>query len=205
MNPDEKTNCNQSQDDPPFNIDCSTETLTNEQKTQQKNKTWTSEVSDNTMLAAASGSLSGEHDAIGMLFNESELLGTSSQKESQDESDEITNSDQESTLEAEEKTPSPLAKTNTSPDGSKETSPERAKEPPTIPKGAKNRTSQTTAKKSQAKNRKTDNALTPTDRVTRNKPRLDYGSIHKRKMKRPVLTAQQQVRNNKTHQTSRCK
>ena len=32
MNPDEKTNRNQSQDDPPFDIDCSTETLTNEQK-----------------------------------------------------------------------------------------------------------------------------------------------------------------------------
>ena len=53
------------------------------------------------MLSAASGSLSREHDATGMLFDDSELLGTSSQKESQDESDEMTNSDQESTLEAE--------------------------------------------------------------------------------------------------------
>ena len=105
MNPDEKTNRNQSQDDPPFDIDCSTETLTNEQKNQQNNNTWTSEVSDNTMLSAASGSLSGEHDAAGMLFDESELLVTSSQKESQGESDDMTNSDQESTLEAEEKTP----------------------------------------------------------------------------------------------------
>ena len=95
MNPEEKTSRNQSQDDPPFDIDCSTETLTNEQNTQQKNNTWTSEVSNNTMLSAASGSLSGEHDATGMLFDESELLGTSSQKESQDESDEMTNSDQE--------------------------------------------------------------------------------------------------------------
>ena len=59
MNPDEKINRNQSQDDPPFDIDCSTETLTNEQKKQQKNNTWT----------AASGSLSGEHDDTGMLFD----------------------------------------------------------------------------------------------------------------------------------------
>ena len=188
MNPDEKINRNQSQDDPPFDIDCSTETLTNEQKKQQKNNTWTSEVSDNTMLSAASGSLSGEHDDTGMLFDESELLGTSSQKESQDESDEMTNSDQESTLEAEDKTPSPLAKRNTSPDGAKETSPERAKETPTSPKGAKNRTSQTKAKKpkkDQAKSRKTESASAPTDRVTRNKPRLDYGSIHKGKNETP--------------------
>ena len=188
MNPDEKTNRNQSQDDPPFDIDCSTETLTNEQKNQQKNNTWTSEVSDNTMLSAASGSLSGEHYDTGMLFDESELLGTSSQKESQDDSDEMTNSDQESTLEAEDKTDSPLAKRNTSPDGVKETSPERAKETPTSPKGAKNRTSQTKAKnpkKDQAKSRKTESTSAPTGRVTRNKPRLDYGSIHKGKNETP--------------------
>ena len=188
MDPDDKTNRNQSQDDPPFDIDCSTETLTNEQKKQQKNNTWTSEVSDNTMLSAASGSLSGEHDDTGMLFDESELLGTSSQKESQDDSDEMTNSDQESTLEAEDKTPSPLAKRNTSPDGAKETSPERAKETPTSPKGAKNRTSQTKAKKpqkDQAKRRKTESTSAPTGRVTRNKPRLDYGSIHKGKNETP--------------------
>ena len=49
----------------------------------------------------------------------------------------MTKSDQESTLEAEEKTPSPLAKTNTSPDGTKETSPERVKETPLAQKGPK--------------------------------------------------------------------
>ena len=89
-------------------------------------------MNDNTMLSAAS--LSGEHDATGMLFDKSELLGVSSHKESQDESDEMTNSDQGSALEAKEKTPSPLAKTNTGPEGTKETSPERAKETPTSPK-----------------------------------------------------------------------
>ena len=152
----------------------------------RKNNTGTSEVSDNTMLSAAS--LSEEHDATWMLFDESELLGMSSQKESQDESDEMTNSDQKSTLEAEDKTASPLAKTNTSPEGAKETSPEKAKETPTSPKGAINRTIQTKVKetrKDQAKNRKTDSATAPTDRVTRNKPRLDYGSIHKGKNETP--------------------
>ena len=99
MSQRDKTNPNEPHDEPPLDLDCSTDTLTPEQRSQTRNEPWTPEVSDNTMLSAAS--LFGEHDTTGMLFDESELLGTSSQKESQGESEDSASSGQDSTLEAE--------------------------------------------------------------------------------------------------------
>ena len=65
-----------------------------------------------------------------------------------------------------------------------------AKEAPTSPKGAKKklarqRPTPPPPKKKKAKSRKTDSASAPTGRFTRNKPRLDHGSIHKGKNETP--------------------
>ena len=111
MSQRDKTNTNEPHDEPPLDLDCSTDTLTPDQRSQTRNEPWAPEVTDNTMLSAAS--LSGEHDITGMLFDESELLGTSSQKESQGESEDSASSEQDSTLEAEGENASPRAKTKT--------------------------------------------------------------------------------------------
>ena len=192
MSQRDKTNPNEPHDEPPLDLDCSTDTLTPEQRSQTRNEPWTPEVSDNTMLTAAS--LSGEHDTTGMLFDESELLGTSSQKESQGESEDSASSEQDSTLEAEGESTSPRAKTKTSLKGAKKTSPEGAKETtsptgatPASPKGAKKSSrTKATEKKEKGKNaKKTDDTPTQPGRITRNKPRLDYGNIHKGRSETP--------------------
>ena len=144
-----------------------------------------------------------------------------SQKESQGESEESASSEQDSTLEAEGENASPRAKIKTSLKEAKTTSPEGNKKTtsptgatPASPKGAKNlATHRPLLKNEKGKNaKKTDGTSAQSSRITRIKPWLDYGNIHKGRSETPntarpkpnreqlATPDQQQTQTNETRQ-----
>ena len=104
MSQSDKTNPNGPHNEPPLDLACSTDTLAPEQRSHTQHEPWTPEISDTTMLSAAS--LSREHDTTGVLFDESELQAKKRSRVSQ-KNQQAVNKIQE----AEGENASPRAKT----------------------------------------------------------------------------------------------